>query len=97
MLDVEDPEKYIIVLDHQPNSYDEEAAAGPDLVLCGHTHGGQMLEMKLAAFFMKANDSTYGLETRGNTNFIVTSGIGDWEIDFKTGTKAEFCIIDFTN
>ena len=92
-----DTDKYVIVVDHQPTDYEAEAAAGCDLVLSGHTHGGQMIEMKLAAYLMKANDRIYGLEKRDNTTFIVTSGIGDWEIDFKTGTKAEFCIIDIEN
>ena len=38
-------------------------------------------------------DRTYGHETREGTDFIVTSGISDWEILFKTGTRSEFCII----
>jgi predicted MPP superfamily phosphohydrolase len=50
--------------------------------------------MKLFAYLINANDSTYGMETRDKTTFIVTSGIGDWEIGFKTGCKAEFCVID---
>ena len=41
-----------------------------------------------------ANDRTYGIETRGDTTFIVTSGISDWAIDFKTGTKSEYVIIE---
>ncbi len=89
-----DPSKYSIVLDHQPNDYEAEAAAGADLVLSGHTHGGQLIPMKLFAYLINANDSTYGMETRDKTTFIVTSGIGDWEIGFKTGCKAEFCVID---
>lgn len=89
-----DPSKYSIVLDHQPNDYAAEAASGADLVLSGHTHGGQLIPMKLFAYLINANDSTYGMETRDKTTFIVTSGIGDWEIGFKTGCKAEFCVID---
>ena len=89
-----DPSKYTIVLDHQPTDYKAEAAAGADLVLSGHTHGGQMLEINLVGALMGANDQTYGLETRDKTDFIVTSGISDWRIKFKTGTKSEFCIID---
>ena len=91
-----DPSKYSIVLDHQPNDFEAEAAAGADLVLSGHTHGGQLIPMKLFAYLIKATDSTYDMETRDKTTFIVTSGIGDWEIGFKTGCKAEFCVIDIT-
>ena len=94
ILSLLDPSKYIIVLDHQPNDYAAEAEAGADLVLSGHTHGGQMLEINLIGQFLGANDRTYGIETRDKTTFIVTSGISDWAIKFKTGTQSEFVIID---
>ena len=29
-----------------------------------------------------------------NTNFIVTSGVSDWEIKFKTGCDSEYIIIN---
>lgn len=91
-----DQSKYMIVLDHQPTAYAEESETGVDLVVSGHTHGGQLLEMNIAAYFMKANDRTYGTEKRDNTTFIVTSGIADWAIKFKTGTFSEYCIINVT-
>ena len=81
-----------MVLDHQPNDYDAEAESGADLVLSGHTHGGQLIPVNL--FISLANDKTYGMEKRGNTNFIVTSGISDWAIKFKTGCRSEFNVID---
>ena len=89
-----DPSKYCIILDHQPNDYDAEAETGADLVLSGHTHGGQLFEIKYLGQLMGANDRTYGIEKRDNTTFIVSSGMSDWAIKFKTGTKSEFCIID---
>ena len=91
-----DPSKYIVVLDHQPQEFAEEEKAGVDLVLCGHTHGGQMIPVGFLGEFTKANEKTYGLETRGTTNIIVNSGISDWAIRFKTGTIAEFGVIDVT-
>jgi Predicted phosphohydrolases len=89
-----DRNRFIIVLDHQPNDYEAEAAAGADLVLSGHTHGGQLIPLGPIGRWIGANDRTYGTETRGDTTFIVTSGISDWEIDFKTGTKSEYVVID---
>ncbi len=89
-----DSEKYMIMMDHQPNDYDAEAESGVDLVLSGHTHGGQMLPITFMGELLKANDATYGQSTRKNTNFIVTSGISDWEIKFKTGCKSEYVVID---
>lgn len=89
-----DSEKFMIVIDHQPNDYEKEAKAGVDLVLSGHTHGGQLFPITYFGEWIGANDRTYGYERRNNTQFIVTSGISDWELKFKTGTKSEFVVID---
>ena len=89
-----DAKRYWIVLDHQPNDYAAEAAAGADLVLSGHTHGGHMFPAGQLGLLMHANDFNYGLTARGDTSFIVTSGISGWAIPFKTGTRSEFVVID---
>ena len=89
-----DTSKYSIVLDHQPHDYDNQAAAKVDLVLSGHTHGGQFFPINYVGEWSGENDKTYGLETRDVTNFIVTSGISDWAIKFKTGCKSEYVVID---
>lgn len=89
-----DPDKYMIVLDHQPHDYDAQAASGVDLVLSGHTHGGQLLPFIRMGQWLGLDDKSYGLEKRENTNFIVTSGIADWAIQFKTGCKSEYVVVD---
>ena len=94
LLEQVNTEKYIIVLDHQPNDYDNEANSHADLVLSGHTHGGQLIPITYIGEWFHINDKTYGYEHRNKTDFIVTSGIADWAIKFKTGTKSEYVIID---
>ncbi len=89
-----DPNRFWIVLDHQPNDYDAEAAAGADLVLSGHTHGGHIFPAGQIGLLLGANDAIYGLSVRGDTTFIVTSGLSGWAIPFKTGTFSEYAIID---
>ena len=89
-----DKNKYMIVLDHQPADYENQAKSGVDLVLNGHTHGGQLFPFNNVGKWIGANDLVYGHEKRNNTDFIVTSGISDWAIKFKTGAKSEFVIID---
>ena len=89
-----DKEKYMIVLDHQPADFAAQADARVDLVLCGHTHGGQLFPFNQVGKWIGANDLVYGHEKRGDTDFIVTSGISDWAIRFKTGTKSEFVVIN---
>lgn len=92
-----DTSKYMIVLDHQPNDYANEAAAGVDLVLSGHTHGGHIFPAGYIGVLMGANDRAYGTEHRDNTDFVVTSGISGWAIPFKTGTISEYVVIDIVS
>ena len=93
-----DPDKYSIVLDHQPHDYAAEAQADADLVLSGHTHGGQLIPLGflMDKLHLGGTDSVYGYTRRENTDFIVTSGISDWAIKFKTGCISEYVIIDIT-
>ena len=88
-----DKSKYIIVADHQPADYENQAEAAVDLVLSGHTHGGQLFPFNRVGEWIGANDRVYGREKRRKTDFIVTSGISDWAIKFKTGTKSEYVLI----
>ena len=72
-------DKFFIVLDHQPQDYEAQKDANVDLVLFGHTHGGQLFPLMTIENHssIAEDDHVYGYEKRGNTNFIVTSGIAD--------------------
>lgn len=91
-----DDSKFSIVMDHQPADYEAQAASGVDLVVSGHTHGGQLFPLMNIENLtgLGGDDKVYGYEKRGNTNFIVTSGISDWAIKFKTGCRSEYVLID---
>lgn len=92
-----DKDKYIIVLDHEPNDYKNEEEANVDLVLSGHTHGGQLFLIGPLSVKLGFNDAYYGLDKINDTIFIVNSGIGDWAIKFKTNTISEYGVIDIKN
>ena len=89
-----DKNKYLIVLNHQPNDYDNEQKAKVDLVLSGHTHGGQLFPLGQFGVLLGANDMFKGIKKTDNTTFIVNTGISDWAIKFKTGTITEYTVID---
>lgn len=89
-----DKKNFIIDINHQPSDYNNEEAAEIDMVLSGHTHGGQLIPINHVGVIIGAVDKIYGREKRSDTEFIVTSGISDWAIDFKTGCKAEYVVID---
>lgn len=88
------PDKYIIVADHQPQDYAAQSASGVDLVLSGHTHGGWFFPMNIINRYAGADDRIYGHERRGDTDFIVTSGISDWSMQFRTGCRSEYVVVD---
>ena len=89
-----DPGKYTVILDHQPHDFAGESEAGADLVLCGHTHGGQFIPIRHVGEWIGENDLRYGHEKWQGTDFIVSSGIGCWSFKFKTGCISEYVIID---
>lgn len=92
-----DKSKYMVLADHQPNDYENEAAAEVDLVLSGHTHGGHMFPAGPIGEWIHANDRNYGTELRGKTRFVVSSGISGWAIPFKTGGAiSEYVVIEIT-
>ena len=94
LLSVLDRNRYLIMLDHQPYDFDAEAEAGADLVLCGHTHGGQLIPIRHVGEWIGENNLRYGYEKRLNTDFIVSSGISSWKLQFKTGCISEYVVID---
>ena len=89
-----DPSDYWLVLDHQPQNYEENIRAGTDLLLSGHTHAGQFWPVNWLLAIFGINDNDYGLiETDGFAGFV-TAGIAGWKYPIKTSAPAEYVIID---
>jgi predicted MPP superfamily phosphohydrolase len=69
-----------ILLCHKPYGFDALAKKDIDLVLAGHTHGGQVVPVKFGTFNMSfaATVSKYieGLYKIGKSNMYVSRGIG---------------------
>ncbi len=76
-----DRSKPVILLQHQPREFDEVSEAGVDLVISGHTHGGQFPLGSIGTGFV--NDMNYGSMKRGSFHAITTSGIGGWGVPVK--------------
>ncbi|BCG48874.1 Metallophosphoesterase [Citrifermentans bremense] len=70
-----------ILLSHAPHPFPEAAQQGVDLMLSGHTHGGQIRFPLIGAAyvpdmgFFPAWD--YGLYSSGKTTLIVNGGLGE--------------------
>lgn len=87
-----DRKKYIIVADHQPIEAEENDAQGVDLELSGHTHGGQIWPIGIAADFV--GSMNYGEYQSGDCKVIVTSGFTGWGYPIRTERHCEYVVID---
>ena len=77
----------IICVDHEPGQLQELAAAGVDLDLSGHTHNGQVWPGTLSINLFW--DNAYGMKKINNMTSIVTSGVGLFGVNMRTGSIAE--------
>lgn len=82
-----DHEKPIILLSHEPDDLSENAAAGADLQLCGHTHAGQFFPLTLSAPLTWKNP--WGYLKVGEMHNFVTSGVGIYGPDMRVMTNSE--------
>lgn len=91
LLEGVNPDKPLIVLDHQPWAFAEMAMNGVDLGLHGHTHNGQLwpypLLMKLVY------ECPYGYGRKGPTQYYVSSGIGIAGPPYRVGTVSELVVL----
>jgi predicted MPP superfamily phosphohydrolase len=86
----------IIMLDHQPVQFAQNEQAGADLLLCGHTHRGQIFPVNIITrlIYKKAGAVHYGYWKGRTMQAVVTSGAGFWGPPVRVGTNSEIAVID---
>lgn len=89
-----DQSKPIIVIYHEPSELSELAQAGTDLLLCGHTHDGQVFPGNIITGLKWENSCGY--LKKDDMHNIVTSGVGIWGPYMRVGTDSEVVSIDVT-
>jgi len=83
-------QSYTILLAHKPSAYEHlhaDERAKIDLVLAGHTHGGQI---RLFGFGLYKNG---GFSKMDHTTLFVTEGYGYTLLPFRLGTKSQCHLI----
>jgi len=80
-----------ILLSHQPVSLEFAAKKGVDLMLCGHTHGGQLPPIHFIS--KAAYGILHGLESIGHMQIYVTSGAGFWGPPMRVFAEPEIALI----
>jgi predicted MPP superfamily phosphohydrolase len=85
---------FTVLMYHQPRGLEDASKYGVDLMLSGHTHGGQFIPF---TFFAKLIWKRYkGLYKHNNTYLYTSTGTGTWGPPFRLGTRSEIVEINLT-
>ena len=89
---------FTILLSHRPELFDTYVAHNMDLVLTGHAHGGQF-RLPLIGGLIAPNQGLFpkyddGLYSKGNTNMIVSRGLGNSIIPIRFNNRPEVVLIE---
>ena len=84
-------DSFNIALVHQPSIWDRTKNR-VDLMLCGHTHKGQIFPFN---FLVRLQFRyVHGLFTKGESNLYVSSGAGCWGPRMRLGSQNEIVLIE---
>ena len=89
---------FSVLLSHRPELFDTYVDSGMNLVLSGHAHGGQF-RLPFVGGLVAPNQGLFpeydsGLYTKGNTNMIVSRGIGNSILPFRFNNRPEVILIE---
>lgn len=89
---------YTVLLSHRPELFDVYVQSGMDLVFSGHAHGGQ-LRLPLLGGLFAPNQGLLpkydaGLYTAGQTNMLVSRGIGNSIIPLRINNRPEIVVVE---
>lgn len=94
-LDGRDPDRFVLLLAHEPKQAIEASELGVDLQLSGHTHGGQMWPLRyLVPLQQPAVD---GLDRIGGTVLYTSRGTGAWGPPVRVGAPPEITILELAS
>lgn len=88
-----------ILLAHEPQFFEKYAAAGYDLILCGHAHGGQWrIPFTGRGLFAPGQGAfpeyTSGVHEKGKSAMIISRGLGNSEFPLRLFNRPEIVVID---
>ena len=84
-----------ILLSHYPVSFDNAAKSGVDLVLAGHTHGGQIRLPFVGALWLPFDSGEYeaGWYERNGSRMYVSRGVGTSILPIRFLCRPEIAVI----
>ncbi len=97
---VENDAPYTLLLAHRPELVDVYVAGNVDLVLSGHAHGGQFRIPFVGGVIAPGQgffpEYDGGLYTEGETQMVVSRGIGNSVIPFRVNNRPEVVLVELT-
>lgn len=84
-------QRLVILADHQPTHAEENAAAGADIQLSGHTHAGQVWPI---GAFLELFGLNYGHYRVDGSDVFVSSGFAGWGFTVRTSAVCEYAVIE---
>lgn len=90
-----DPQRFTILLDHQPYHLEEAQQSGIDFQFSGHTHYGQVWPISWITDAIY--EDAFGPLRKGKTYYYVSSGLGIWGAKFRIGTRSEYVVLTLNN
>jgi predicted MPP superfamily phosphohydrolase len=88
-----DPTRARILITHQPGDIKEVSEYNLPLILCGHTHRGQIFPVNLIGFLLFHNP--YGLQKESASSYsYTTAGLGLSGFPFRIGNESEIAIFN---
>lgn len=95
---IDTTDKKVIVLDHRPFNLRyvaEDPDVDVDLMLSGHTHGGQIFPVNVVYKLISGKDDIiYGMTKIDDTYFIVSAGTSSGQVPLKNMAKNEIVFIN---
>jgi predicted MPP superfamily phosphohydrolase len=86
-----DPDGYRVLLYHRPDGADDAARWGVQLMLCGHTHNGQIVPFNFLV--RRIFPRIKGLYEIDDLRLYVSPGTGTWGPILRLGSRCEISII----
>ena len=91
-------ETFVLLLAHRPERFDAYCAAGADLVLAGHAHGGQVRLPLLGGLYAPGQgflpEYDAGQFVRGGTTMIVSRGLGNSAFPLRVNNPPELVAVE---
>lgn len=92
-------QRFNILLCHRPCELEEMSKRGIDLMVCGHTHGGQMRIPFVGGVFTPSSFKLFpkydmGYFGIGKMDLIISSGLGTSSIPLRLFCRPEITVID---